>query len=111
MVTLLYIQLNTIYAKFEFKIRRASFYISTTYEMCESINDLLSNYLTVNKVSYVLRHPPNNYGITFNSINDTKLILDWLYKDATVYMPRKYFKYREFCYILNGDKNVQCSEV
>ena len=47
-----------------------------------------------------LTHPKMNQITTTLSVGgnlQVRKILDWLYQDATIYLPRKYEKYLELC--------------
>jgi len=75
---------------------QANFSIVSTEEFCTSISEIFKE-LDINSKLYC-RFPESN-----NSIRDVRIggnlqilrLLDWLYKDASIYMNRKYQKYLE----------------
>lgn len=72
--------------------------IASTYEMCLSLNSIFHVYVdvgtSINKIkkdNYV-----NAYTVYSCKIYNCEKILDWLYKDSTIYMSRKYLNYLKF---------------
>lgn len=69
-----------------------------TFSLMASLNDALptvrKNHIC-DRASYK-NGGANVFNIRYGSRKDTKNILDWIYKDATIYLERKYQKYREF---------------
>ena len=82
---------NKSYSNFIWKI-------ISTKEFCSSVSDLLKNELNIT-CSQSLSRPKTNKITTTLSVggnNQVEKVLDWIYKDATIYLPRKYDKYIEF---------------
>ena len=79
------------------KISSSSITITSTENFCKSIYDILSNYLDIRKVS--IRDASCHNGITrVIGISNKYVCLDfcnWIYKDADMYLKRKYNKYIE----------------
>lgn len=76
--------------------------IVSTKQFCEQTAKILQEELGVN-CSQSLSRPQTNKITTALSVGgnlQVKKVLNWLYQDATIYLPRKYEKYLEF-------KNVQ----
>lgn len=72
--------------------------ITSTKNFCNSVDHLLSNKLNIH-FSKSLVHPKTNQITTTLSVGgnlQVRKVLDWLYQDATIYLPRKYNKYQEF---------------
>lgn len=72
--------------------------IISTKQFCEQTAKLLKEELDIN-CSQSLSRPQTNKITTTLSVGgnlQVRKVLDWLYKDATIYLPRKYDKYREF---------------
>ena len=73
--------------------------ITSTKDFCQSVSDLLFQTLQIN-CPQSLSCPKNNNLITTTLSVGGSLqlmkVLGWIYKDATVYLPRKYDKYLEF---------------
>lgn len=71
---------------------------TSTKQFCNKTAELLNQELKIN-CSQLLSRPKTNQITTTLSVGgnlQVKKILDWLYKDATIYLPRKYDKYCEF---------------
>lgn len=72
--------------------------ITSTGQFCLVVKELLENKLDVH-CSIGLACSKNNQITTTLSVGgnlQVKRVLDWLYQDATIYLPRKYEKYVEF---------------
>ena len=75
--------------------------ITGTCWLCESIKEIVENELHINCNKVTLAD--TNNGITSNFTvtgkNNTKAFLDWIYKDAELYLDRKYeiYKNRYLC--------------
>lgn len=85
--------------------------ITSSKMFCESIKNILEPQLSVH-FSIKLSRPKTNQITTTLSVGgnqQVKKILDWLYKDATIYLPRKYEKYQEFLNYLQ-DNNLNMKE-
>lgn len=83
--------------------------IVSTHEFCQATSTLLQQELGI-KGSISLSKPKTNQITTTLSIggNQNALkVLEWLYQDATIYLPRKYDKYQE-CkqFVLTYDPNL-----
>ena len=55
---------------------------------------IINNYIQV--ASYIHKKK-NIYEIKINNKKDVITFMQWLYKDSTIYMERKYKKYLEIC--------------
>lgn len=67
--------------------------IISTKEFLESMLDIVEQEF---KAKYYIQHTildKNVYRVYFSNKNVTKQFLDWIYKDATIYLDRKYNKY------------------
>lgn len=72
--------------------------IVSTKQFCEQTAKILKNELDIN-CSQSLSRPKTNKITTVLSVGgnlQSRKVLDWLYQDATIYLPRKYDKYQEF---------------
>lgn len=72
--------------------------IISTKQFCNNTAEILKQELGIN-CSQSLSRPKTNKITTTLTVGGNKQvekILDWLYKDATIYLPRKYKKYTEF---------------
>lgn len=81
------------------KRNRYSFSVLGTYEFISRYQDILIETCGCNRTKLGQRHPDrpnNNYTLVYGGRKDIKNILDFLYKDATVYLDRKYNKYLQF---------------
>lgn len=75
--------------------------ITSTNDFCTYVKRYLEDLLQIH-CSKSLTHPETNQITTSLSVGgnlQVRKVLDWLYKDATIYLPRKYDKYQEF---ING---------
>lgn len=76
-----------------------SFSILGTLEFLCTYQDILIEVCGCSRTKLGQRHPDrsnNNYTLTYGGRHSIKNILDFLYKDATVYLDRKYTKYLQF---------------
>lgn len=72
--------------------------IISTKQFCQHTAKLLKEQLGIN-CSQSLSRPKTNQIITTLSVGgnlQVKKVLDWMYQDATIYLPRKYEKYQQF---------------
>lgn len=72
--------------------------IVSTKQFCQQTSQILKKELGVN-CSQSLSSPQTNNITTTLTVGgnlQVKKVLDWLYQDATIYLPRKYNKYLEF---------------
>lgn len=72
--------------------------IVSTKQFCNETAKILKEQLDVN-CSLSLSKPKKNQITTTLSVGgnqQVKKVLDWLYQDASIYLPRKYEKYQEF---------------
>lgn len=70
----------------------------STKQFCNETAKILKEQLNIN-CSQSLSRPKTNKNTTILSVggnSQSMKVLDWLYKDATIYLPRKYDKYIEF---------------
>ena len=60
------------------------------------IKDVLQKELGIK--TYMVQHPnrKNTYILSFHNLKNTKIFFEWLYRDAKLYLFRKYNKYIEF---------------
>ena len=75
--------------------------ITSTDKFCLKVKEIIESKLLIH-CSKSLSCPKTNQITTTLSIGGNKQvlkILNWLYKDATIYLPRKYNKYIEFTLI------------
>lgn len=80
--------------------------IISTKQFCEQTAKILKEQLNIN-CSQALARPKTNQITTTLSVGgnkQVKKVLNWLYQDATIYLPRKYEKYQEFI------SNYDCQE-
>lgn len=68
--------------------------IVSTYAVVYNIQLLLTKYLNI--ASYIHRQK-NVHVVKINNKKDVITFMQWLYKDSTIYMERKYKKYLEIC--------------
>jgi len=69
------------------------FSIIGNYDFIDKIQNIICNNCKLNKTKLMQRHKNRNNNIvhfTYGGKNVTKSFYDWLYKDATIYMVRKY---------------------
>lgn len=72
--------------------------IISTKQFCNKVSTILKKQVNIN-CSQSLSSPKNNKITTTLVVGgniQVEKVLDWLYKDATIYLPRKYEKYLEF---------------
>lgn len=72
--------------------------ISSTGQFCLVIKDIIENTLDIH-CSISLTHSKTNQITTTLSVGgnlQVKKVLNWLYQDATIYLPRKFDRYQEF---------------
>ncbi len=67
--------------------RRAQFYFTSTYSVLKWINKVLE----LNRKPFLEHNCENTYRISYNGWNIAKSKLELLYKDAPVYLNRKYY--------------------
>jgi len=85
--------------------------IVSTKQFCNSVSQILKEELNIS-CSQSLSRPKTNQITTTLSVggnNQSMKFLDWLYKDATIYLPRKYQKYLEFKDYLSSSKLISDS--
>jgi len=73
--------------------------ISTT-EFSNKISNIITNILNINTSSE--KYPNNLSRVIISGNHQIKIFLDWLYKDATIYLDRKYNLYQEFALKYNN---------
>lgn len=77
--------------------KTGSFILTSTKQFLSSIQDILHDALGVDKG--ILQESPCHNGITYDlkyhRKSESSLILDWLYKDANLYLKRKYNLYEQ----------------
>lgn len=80
-----------------FTQQKAGIYIVSTLEFLTFVSKYIKQQFDVNSY-FSKRHKNrdnNNFTIAITGNNQVKKVLDWLYKDATIYLERKYKKYIE----------------
>mgnify|MGYP001085760845 CR=1 FL=1 len=82
------------YKKKEGKIIKSTIRVTfaSNFNMCENIGNIIKMYCNSN---YIISNNGNSNHITFMGRLKVMRILDWLYKDSTYYLHRKYAKYEE----------------
>ncbi len=76
--------------------------VTSTNDFCNEVKRHIENTVNIH-CSINLTHPKTNQITTTLSVGgnlQVRKVLDWLYKDATIFLPRKYDKYQKF---LNGE--------
>jgi intein-encoded DNA endonuclease-like protein len=77
--------------------KNVNFSIVGTKSFCSSLQEIFKKELGTNTVQYC-RHPErknNIRDIRTSGTRQVEQLLDWLYKDATIFINRKYNKYQE----------------
>jgi intein-encoded DNA endonuclease-like protein len=76
------------------------FALEGNYDFLIVVQDILVNELSLNKTKFYQKHKEraSSTSMRYCGRLQTKKILDWLYKDSTIYLNRKHNKYREFFY-------------
>lgn len=71
--------------------------ITGRFEFIKKCEEIISNNTGINIGK--IQTFKNNYAVSlhYNGKNQTKKVLDFLYKNATIYLQRKYNKYKEYC--------------
>lgn len=72
--------------------------ITSTIMFCKEVRNIVETHANVH-CTQKLAHPDRNETTTTISVGgnlQVKRVLDWLYRDANIYMARKYNKYQEF---------------
>ncbi len=68
--------------------------IASTLEFCNSFNDYVERQLEINVQVFKYEKYTNNTGIIeISGRRQICLFLDWIYKDATVFLERKFLRY------------------
>ena len=73
--------------------------ITSTNIFCEKVKDIVETYANVHCSMTLCKPKTDNQITTSLSVGgnlQVKKVLDWLYQNATIYLPRKYEKYQEF---------------
>lgn len=72
--------------------------ITSTKEMVNGIQNILKQELDVNSyISHPERYTNNTYRLDSGGSKQIKKFCDWIYKDATVYLDRKYELFHSYC--------------
>lgn len=77
--------------------RRGYWNIVGTVDFCHSIAQLINDLCGEDACKFYVRHPDRNNNITQLFVSKKKNILrvcEWMYADATVYLTRKYDRYK-----------------
>lgn len=81
--------------------------ITSTNKFCSIIKEIIESKLNI-YFSTKLVNPKTNQITTTISVGgnlQVKKLLDWMYQEATIYLPRKYEKYLEFKNYLSSSKS------
>lgn len=72
--------------------------ITSTNQFCWAVKNLLEDRLNIHFSSKLDHDETNDITSTISVGGNLQVrkVLDWLYQDATIYLPRKYEKYQEF---------------
>jgi hypothetical protein len=92
------IYINHLKNKFGTKYDNFIWKIVSTKQFCNSVSNILKEELDIS-CSKNLSKPLSNDVTTTLSVGgniQSRKVLDWLYKDAAIFLPRKYEKYIEF---------------
>lgn len=82
-----------------FKNNQCKFALAGTLSLLTSVQEKLINNVGVGMTKIAqYTNSSNCYYLRYTGNKQVKLILDWLYKDATVLLDRKYNRYKEYCY-------------
>lgn len=76
---------------FKGKICKAD--IVSTYDFCNSLKDIIIETLNIHVGIYKCSNNEITKRLTIGGRNQVKTFLDWIYKDADMYLERKYNKY------------------
>lgn len=72
--------------------------IVSTQEMVLSFRNIFKSELGINSyVSHPKRYTNNTYRLDSGGSRQVKKFCDWIYKDATIYLDRKYNLFRSYC--------------
>ncbi len=83
---------------------RAAISIVGTEDFCMSIVNILSKInININKLYDRHKNGNNTRSIQFGGNRQVARFLNWMYKDATIYMERKFIKYNELLELNGGD--------
>lgn len=74
-----------------------------TEQFCSSVANFIFNKINI-KFPKASKHA-NIFEIRISDRSNIKVILDWLYKDATIYLGRKYKKYQDILKLCNKSLN------
>lgn len=87
--------------KASLNFKSARFSLVSTDNFLDKIQDILNNELNIRKRKLKTRFPErlnNTRILDLGGNKQVKKIMDYLYKNATVYLDRKFKKYKEFYY-------------
>jgi intein/homing endonuclease len=71
--------------------------IVSTKEMLESIAFLLAKIGVKGHISHPEKYTNNTYRLDFGGSRQVKKFCDWIYKDAEIYLDRKYDLFKSYC--------------
>ena len=77
------------------KYEKAAFNITSTKEFCQSLQNVLQ-MIGIN-CSFKQAHncKNNTFTLVVSGNRQIQILLDWLYKNAIIFLQRKYLKYKE----------------
>lgn len=71
--------------------------IVSTFKFNNELSNILKNKFNINvKLNESRNHNGITYDLNINQYNDSLLFLDWIYKDAKMFLIRKYDKYHNY---------------
>ena len=71
--------------------------IVSTKEMIESLAIIMSSIGVKTYISHPERYTGNTYRLDTGGSRQVKKFCDWIYKDATIYLDRKYELFKSYC--------------
>lgn len=94
---------GSVYSYMSDKYMCYRFKIVSSRFLCLRIKEIIQKELCINLyLQKVDTHNGGTYTLTTVSNKDTKEILDWIYKDADLYMERKHNKFISYFYNINN---------
>jgi hypothetical protein len=86
------------------KTKRPSFTITGTYDLLKGIQEVLVNYLELKRTN-ICHRKNTTYQLSYAGIKNINSLFNWLYKDQSIYLKRKYDKFVEILNIPKYPKN------
>lgn len=88
--------------------RKAAFNILSSTKFTTSLKDLFQQIGINSKMSQSHRCTKDSSTLVVCGNRQIQRVLDWMYKDATIYLQRKYDKYQELCNLNKGKDKRKC---